>query len=580
MKQDETIESVLSHYDDKNRKGFDLISISSELGTLPDSERQRDEFRYESVACSLVVSENSPWEGHAYAPQLTYKDANGNPVYFPSLNLIDEKMIRYWEKRKEETFNPILKEHYAHLVCDFKPKVCGINVSFEYIKTVIDNSVTIARENYVSYSFLSVQYLRRAFIFALKYNYSLDSVKQVFVDYEKYNSFPDSSAGLWGVYFSLMLDNPKSFTEDEASFLVGKHEERFNRLINQNNADPFVVESQGILLAKYYQKNQKKDSIEEVLHLIEKCYKINFRKITSLQQMGQLQRLLSLYNEFGLKDDKQRLCIEIQKQSELAKRELVPESIKLEYPHGFVENAMKNLTSGTELQQLQKMMFYFLPSKSDQEEYVKKDAAQAPFYYSIPVLLMDENGRPFSRVGSIDNDIDGLVVLRTSQYMQIQSDMLDKIIKRQKKARVLTKNKIMDHLRACPLFHNDRIPILEIGIKRLFEEDYVEASHLLIPQIEHAIANLVEESGESILKSQNGGKSFQIRNLDDLLRTNAVKETITEDGAYYLRILLTDPRGWNIRNNICHGLSTPNSFNSMVGNRLLHVLIMLGFIRR
>ena len=42
--------------------------------------------------------------------------------------------------------------------------------------------------------------------------------------------------------------------------------------------------------------------------------------------------------------------------------------------------------------------------------------------------------------------------------------------------------------------------------------------HLLIPQIENAIRNIIELSGGSTIKSQKGNKGFQLKTFDELLR--------------------------------------------------------------
>jgi hypothetical protein len=51
------------------------------------------------------------------------------------------------------------------------------------------------------------------------------------------------------------------------------------------------------------------------------------------------------------------------------------------------------------------------------------------------------------------------------------------------------------------------------------------------------------------------------------------------DGAMYLRLVLTDQRSLNIRNDLCHGILPPDNFHSGVAARLLHVLVMIGMVR-
>ncbi|MBS3788831.1 DUF4209 domain-containing protein [Candidatus Bipolaricaulota bacterium] len=53
-----------------------------------------------------------------------------------------------------------------------------------------------------------------------------------------------------------------------------------------------------------------------------------------------------------------------------------------------------------------------------------------------------------------------------------------------------------------------------------------------------------------------------------------------EDMVLYLKMLLTDPRGLNLRNKVCHGLgNTANLCNYQVADRIVHVLLCLSLIR-
>ena len=57
-----------------------------------------------------------------------------------------------------------------------------------------------------------------------------------------------------------------------------------------------------------------------------------------------------------------------------------------------------------------------------------------------------------------------------------------------------------------------------------------------------------------------------------------VIDAFTEDGAFYLRLVLTDQRALNIRNQLCHGILSPSQFGLFAAARLLHVIVMLGMI--
>ena len=58
-----------------------------------------------------------------------------------------------------------------------------------------------------------------------------------------------------------------------------------------------------------------------------------------------------------------------------------------------------------------------------------------------------------------------------------------------------------------------------------------------------------------------------------------IKEVLGEDIQLYLICLFTNQRGWNIRNDVCHGMSELDYFSFQVIERILHVLLILGTIK-
>jgi hypothetical protein len=92
--------------------------------------------------------------------------------------------------------------------------------------------------------------------------------------------------------------------------------------------------------------------------------------------------------------------------------------------------------------------------------------------------------------------------------------------------------------------------------------------------------NLVELAGGNVLKDAKRGGGFQLKTFDEILRDSKLVQVVGEDFATYFRILFTDQRGWNLRNNVFHGLASPSAFNNQTGHRLLHSLLCLGLIRK
>jgi hypothetical protein len=93
-----------------------------------------------------------------------------------------------------------------------------------------------------------------------------------------------------------------------------------------------------------------------------------------------------------------------------------------------------------------------------------------------------------------------------------------------------------------------------------------------------SLRKIVEQSGGRVLKEARAG-GFYLRNVDELLCSEEMLNLFGSDICLYLRVLLSDPRGWNVRNDICHGLGIDACLSKAVSDRLVHVLLLFALLR-
>ncbi|ULT38543.1 DUF4209 domain-containing protein [Niabella defluvii] len=100
----------------------------------------------------------------------------------------------------------------------------------------------------------------------------------------------------------------------------------------------------------------------------------------------------------------------------------------------------------------------------------------------------------------------------------------------------------------------------------------------MIPQFEEAIRNLVEMNCGSIMIQK--ADAFNLKTFDHLLNDEIIIDVFGEDKSLYFRTLFTDKRGWNMRNNVAHGmLDTEQFHNKQNIDRILHAILCLGMVR-
>ncbi len=102
------------------------------------------------------------------------------------------------------------------------------------------------------------------------------------------------------------------------------------------------------------------------------------------------------------------------------------------------------------------------------------------------------------------------------------------------------------------------------GLIAGFNNDYITALHILIPQVEHFVRYHLKMAGEKTSTLDSNGIETE-NGLSTLIQKETVKKIFGEDLAFELEVLFCDSRGLNLRNNIAHGLIDQAICNSRYG---------------
>ena len=579
-----TIAEVLLTFDAIERKSYDAHEIFAALSSLDEKEKSKDEARYETLAFRLVPSSgDNPW-GFYFGPQWTYSDKDGNPVYVPDITEITLEAVHYWESRYRECKNPLLISRYAGLVWDFKQKVAHQVYAPDLYRTYVDSMLKVCNEDYCSHPVITVKTLERLFVIVKNQSADLQLAKDAYTAFEARHA-KDEAVRCWASQFLIMIKNRKCYSTEEISSLVNKHEKRLTRMSSLEKGkslNPWNVESQARILCQYYNSVQKKEEIRRILHIVEDSFQASAINLRALQLMSNLENVYQLYQFYGLEGEATRLSANIQKIGEKAKEEMETHSYEYEISDEVQEQAdsLFGVKAESNEDKWNNFAVYFIPRRNDEAMALQELVKQYPFRFIMGTKMMDIKGRPMSYIGSYEKDPEGQLILHITQKLNIETHFLYMAIERLLNTGTVTVDDLMSRMvKPCPLFDEDRHNIIKEALGYLIDAKYALFCHLIVPQIEHALCNLVEMSGVSVMRSQRNQKGFQLRTLDDLLREKVISDAFTEDGAFYLRLILTDQRAMNIRNLLCHGILPPSHFTSGAAAWLFHVFVMIGMVR-
>lgn len=103
----------------------------------------------------------------------------------------------------------------------------------------------------------------------------------------------------------------------------------------------------------------------------------------------------------------------------------------------------------------------------------------------------------------------------------------------------------------------DRILVWAKGIYSGFENDYMVAVHLLSPQIEHYVRVKMKQKGIRTTTTDKNGIETE-NGLGTLLADKDISKVLDNDTVFELKAIFTDSFGFNLRNDIAHGLVDSN----------------------
>ena len=579
-----TLAEVLAAYDVAGQR-FEYHDYVAALCSMPDDERTKPESQYEWTAFKLQPNDQDSVFGGYFGPQWTQVNKQGAPYYTPAKEDITPVAVFYWEQRYKMATNPLMRMRYAALVWDFKKRIVNADYDKNLYRVYVDSMLEVCNNDLESHPVVTTTVLERLFSIAKGNPADLAKTKDALRDFEARKA-TDKTVRLWACQFLLMTENKKCFTQEEIDPLVTSHEDRLKRLIApdaKGKIDVWTVDAQCNILADYYNRCQQNEDVRRVLKVLEQAHKQCFDPNNPLQSMGILEQLHHKFAHFGLKEDADALTVEIQAMGAPASKTLQQHKYEFEIPKEVFDQAdeLFGTKAPSDEERWSNFIFQFIPCKAEEEKSLAEAAKYSPLTYMTATNMIDFKGRPQSVIGSYDKDPEGNLVMHITQHLNISTHFLGIAIAKMREAGLMTPDRIMsDIIEPSSLYEESSYTIIRQALEFMFNDQPVLACHLLVPQIECAIRNLVENAGFSVIKPQKRvEKGFQLITQDDLLRKEPVEKAFTPDGALYLRLVLTDQRSLNIRNELCHGILPPDSFGSGVAARLLHVLMMIGWLR-
>lgn len=190
------------------------------------------------------------------------------------------------------------------------------------------------------------------------------------------------------------------------------------------------------------------------------------------------------------------------------------------------------------------------------------------FRFLFPSVIVNEKGKVIGRQPNINSSDPEEVerARRAEMFFQAQFDHnidVQGVIEPARRQLLQEHNvklgDILSLVKYSPFVPENREQIFARGLYAGMTGDFVVAVHLLIPQIENSIREILEQKGIAVSKVDDQGIQNE-RDLNDILYEPVLKEVLGEDIVFDLQGLLIERHGSNFRNRLAHGLVSDDGF--------------------
>lgn len=579
---------VLREFDHRT-DGFSESEVCDQLRKFAQADgiKIEGELLAECMAFNFVENypdnsdEGSGW-GTWFGPSVAWKAEDGTYVTSPDINAITPETLEYWKLRAKNATHPILSARYALLAWDLAKLVNGTHGDPDVARAGCDAVMRIADERLCKHVFFTVNKLDHALTVALRLSDRdrVDSIVDTIIRFEEGAS--GKTPGLRGIAYDCLIAKKNiKLTNDQEAQIIGNIESVLGGLADPNvtpKCDPFAVEAAAVRLARHYQRRNRPEDVQRVLELYASTVVRLAEDVTGMMASGWLQKVYGVLYQFGLKDQADQVGIVMRKRDEESVDELKAITHELTIPKEKMDAFLDEMAAGSYQEGLERFAAHFIPRKDQVTKQLNDLAKSSPLSFHLNHSIVDHEGRTVATVGPLDDDRDGHVVMLMSQNMGFSAMFLRLVIARILEDHQVTREQLVDFLCVSPVYAADKRPILETGIGHYLSEDWISAIHVLLPHLEGAIRSIVKLSGGATYKpGRNGG--LLLRNVDELLRSEDLLEVFGEDVCLYLRVLLSDQRGWNARNDVCHGILATSNFAPALADRILHAMLVLSMLR-
>jgi lysyl-tRNA synthetase class 1 len=287
-----------------------------------------------------------------------------------------------------------------------------------------------------------------------------------------------------------------------------------------------------------------------------------------------LQTAVNAYRDAGMREESQRARVAMEGKIAQSQDEMKPIAVERTIPKETVDQFLESVIVGNLGTTFARIASEFLQGRQGLEQQIKQMEESSPLAAHIPRTIVGDK-HVAAKVGSVADDPFGHLIHQAAQMVGLSDFWLFHALTRAIEVHQITPYHFATWAGRTKLF--DDLTLIMEGVAAWYDQDFVKAIHVLVPQIEVGLRAIVSQMGRPVTKSHPTIQGVSVAiGMGDMLYAKEVKEALGDDLTIHFMALYADPRGFNLRNDLAHGLLSADRMTMAVASRVLHTLLVLG----
>lgn len=587
----------------------ELQKVSTKLNdrkdfkTLEISELERQAFSITKSFDKVEDSDNGTINGLSWkmSGTQTFEDGSTEPIYWPDVRNLKDEDFQYFEKRYKSCENLYAKTEFGLLVyfgsrtayskhTDFKKAL--FKELFDLSQSYLNKAKSPDDKNHYILDYFTT--FKKAFLIAenSKLTEELDQIiNSVSKTHNEWDITMDGTLRVLIDLASLTSEYFKVFKNkvDYDKILI-KNTEGAEELEKNHTWGAIYVTDVNIDIAK--KTNKEIDSFLEYKAELYLKLSDNAEKGNNMAAVTFTENALRLYQQSKNKEKIAEVEKKYSEQRGKFKLATIRQDFPKEHTDKITENIKEIVSTGNENDIIQYLIITPWYSKIENiqsmaDDTKKRSALMSMFGSSI----LDKYGNTIDTFHT-EEEKDAFNFWQSYGFnFQVGTQTMHQFFIEAYKAGKISYSSILTYLEKTwlnePIIRNYNgeafgivpLDLIKPGIKRVFieldtfftdnnyESDYVTITDSLVLKIETLIRNFCEKIGIATFKTRQKGKDKLVMEklLDDLLadikNSNINQTGFDEEDRIFIKYVLSEKAGLNLRNQVAHGLMDINEYS-------------------